>query len=116
MLTIEQRTIEPDIQVLQLGGRVTLGESAQELEVAVERLMAAQPKKVVFDLSGLKFVDSTGIRTIVMCASRLKGTGGTVHLAGAQGIVQEALHLLRIADMVPIFESVNEAVAAFFSK
>ena len=113
MLTIEQRTIEPGILVLQPQGRITLGDSAEELQQAIERLIAARPQRVVFDLSGLKFVDSTGIRTIVMCASRLKGAGGTVHLAGAQGVVQEALHILRIAEMVPVFSSVEEAAGSF---
>ena len=111
-LTIEQRTIEPGIHVLRLQGRVTLGDTARQLEEAVEGLIDAQAKRVVFDRANVKFVDSTGIKTIVTCAGRVKDSGGSACVAGAHGVVNDALKLLRVRDLVPVFASVDEAVAS----
>jgi anti-sigma B factor antagonist len=113
MLTIEQRTIPSGIQLLQLQGRVTLGRSAQELEWTVDRLMQEQAKRVVFDLAGVNFVDSTGVGIIVMCAGKLKKSGGSLRVAGATGVVKNTLELCRVTEIVPLFGSVDEAASSF---
>src|SRR5438105_3396421 len=64
---IERNKIEPDIVILQISGRITLGYECQDVEVAVEDLVRNGSKKVVFDLSGLEYIDSTGLGIIVMC-------------------------------------------------
>src|SRR5262249_9352972 len=100
MLTIEQRTLGSDIHLLQLQGRVTLGRSAQELEWKINDLMKAPARRVVFDLAGVNFVDSTGVGIIVMCAGKLKESGGSLRVAGASGVVKNTLELCRVTDIV----------------
>ncbi len=113
MLTIEQRTMEPDVTVLQIQGRITLGRYAQELEWKCDEVLQAQVKRLVFDVSGVTFVDSTGVGILVMCAGKLKNAGGSLRICGAQGVVRQTLDLCRVGEIAAMYASVEEAAASF---
>lgn len=113
MITVEQRTMDPGVTVLQVQGRITLGNSSQELEFKVEGLVKSQAKRVVFDLAGVSFVDSTGIGIIVMAAARLKESGGSLRVSGAAGPVRRTLELCRVPEIVPLFATLEEAASSF---
>ncbi len=113
MLTIEQRTMEPEVTVLQIQGRITLGRYAQELEWKCEEVLTAQVKRLVFDVSGVTFLDSTGVGIIVMSAGKLKNFGGSLRICGAQSVVQQTLQLCRVAEIAPMYATIEEAAASF---
>ncbi len=75
MLEIQTKTIDPDIVVLELTGRITMGRDSKQLEWAIDNLIHEQKKKVVFDLTGVTHIDSTGVGIIVMSAGQLKQVG-----------------------------------------
>ena len=66
-MRIEQTPIEPDIVLVQITGRISLGRDCEDVEWAVDELIRANRKKVVFDLSQLDYVDSMGVGILVMC-------------------------------------------------
>lgn len=113
MLKIDQHDIGFGIVVLYVQGRLTLGRSAQDLEWKVEDLLKQQLPRVVFDLSELEFLDSTGIGIIVMCAAKLKEAGGGLRIAGASGGVAHTLHLCRVPDVAPTHQTVQGAADSF---
>ena len=76
MLEIQTKHVPPDIVVLEIAGRITLGRECKQLEWAVESLVGEGRKKVIFDLAGVTFVDSTGIGIIVMSAGKMKKAAG----------------------------------------
>src|SRR6266705_1450484 len=79
--------------VLGLAGRITLGLECQEVEWQVEDLLKEHEKKIIFDFSELKYLDSTGVGIIVMCSGKVKQAGGELRVAGAEGIVEETLKM-----------------------
>lgn len=113
MMTIEQRTIAPDVTVLQVQGRISLGRDSQELEWKVDDLLKADAKRIVFDLSGVTFLDSTGIGIIVMCGGKLKKSGGELRIAGPAGNVAHTLQLCKISEIVPVYPTLDAAAASF---
>lgn len=113
MMTIELRTIDPDVTVLQVQGRISLGRDSQELEWKVDDLLKARAKRVVFDLAGVSYLDSTGIGIIVMCAGKLKDSGGDLRISGAAGNVAHTLELCRVTDIVPMFATLEQAASSF---
>jgi anti-sigma B factor antagonist len=113
MMTIEQLTMDPDVTVLQVQGRISMGRDAQELEWKVDDLLKAQAKHVVLDLTGVNYLDSTGIGIIVMCAGKLKDSGGKMSISGPVGTVAHTLELCRVTDIVPIFATLELAASSF---
>jgi anti-sigma B factor antagonist len=113
MLAIQTRRVEPDIVVVEISGRITLGRECKELEWKTESLVREQQKKVIFDLSHVERIDSTGIGIIVMSAAQVKNAGGELRLAGATGHIEQVLKLSSIDKLVAFHPTTAEAVAGF---
>ena len=115
LLNIQKKRVEPDIMVIEWEGRICLGNSAKELEWAVAELQKANEMKVIFDLSGVTQMDSTGIGIIAMCSGKMKKAGGELRVAGAKGVVEEVLKLTHMESIVSLHGTAAEAVAGFAS-
>jgi len=113
MLQIRQETIAPDIVVMHLSGRVSMGRPCQEIEAQIDDLIRQKSIKLILDLSEVQRVDSTGFGTIVMCAGKFKKAGGDFRVAGAKGIVEEIAHTSNLPTIIPFHPTVEDAVAAF---
>ena len=113
MLNIIQKYVEPDVTVLELSGRLTMGRACQEVEVRLEDLVKEQKTKVVFDLSDLNYLDSTGIDVVVMCSGKLKKSGGELRVAGAQGVVDATLKMTHVDQIIRLFATCSAAVDSF---
>lgn len=115
LLNIQKKRVEPDIMVIELEGRICLGNSAKELEWAVAELQKANEMKVIFDLSGVTQMDSTGIGIIAMCSGKMKKAGGELRVAGAKGVVEEVLKMTHMESIVSLHTTAADAVAGFAS-
>jgi stage II sporulation protein AA (anti-sigma F factor antagonist) len=89
-----------DIQVSYRDGTLTVtmvGEvdldSVHQLHQAVQAADAPWGTHVVADVSGVTFMDSTGVRALLACYERAQERGGTLSITGAQGVVERILHL-----------------------
>lgn len=113
ILTINRSQISPDIDVLEMNGRIVLGNDAKAIEWKVDELLKENRKKVIFDLGQVTLLDSTGIGIVVMCYARLKKSGGVLHIAGAKGMVEQTLRMTNVDRLIELYPSVSEAAAAF---
>jgi len=113
MLEIQTKHVDPDIVVLEIAGRITLGRECKQLEWAVESLVGEGRKKVIFDLSGVTFVDSTGIGIIVMSAGKMKQAAGELRVAGAAAHVEEVLKMTSVDQIVGLHPTAAAAAAGF---
>lgn len=116
MLEIRRKHIDPDIFVLQLVGRVTMGKSCQELEWVVDELVRGNIRKLVLDLTEVDRVDSTGLGLIVTSYGKLKKAGGELRVVGAKGMVHEMLYTANIPRIIAFHETLEDAVAAMSPK
>ena len=112
MLTLQSKNMEPDIVVVEVAGRITMGRECKQLEWATENLVRENKKKVVFDLSGVTHIDSTGIGIIVMCAGQLKQAGGKLSVC-AQKHVDQVLRLTSVDKVVELHPTIAAATAIF---
>ena len=113
MLEIQTKQLQPDIVVLELKGRITLGRDSQQLEWAVESLLEEGRKKVIFDLTGVSQIDSTGIGILMMSAGQVKKSGGELRVAGASGHVEEVLKMTKVDQVVVLHPTMAAATAGF---
>ncbi len=113
MLEIKTRRVEPDITVLEIGGRITIGRDCKQLEWATENLVREQQRKIVLDMSGVSQIDSTGIGILVVSAAHVKNSGGEMRIAGANGHVEHVLKMTSMDKVVPLHPTLTEATATF---
>ena len=113
MLEIQAKDLQPDVVVLEITGRITLGRECKQLEWAVDNLVGEGRKKVIFDLSGVTNIDSTGIGIIVMSAGQVKKAGGELRVAGANAHVLGVLKMTNVDQIVGLHPTTVAAAAGF---
>lgn len=111
LLQIASRRVEPDITILELTGKITLGRESQKIETLIHDLLRAGEKKIVFDLSQVDHVDSTGIGILAYCFGTLNRSEGEMCLCGAVGKVLHLLQITRLDHVLPLYASVDKACA-----
>jgi len=113
ILTIERKQFDPDVSVLEMAGRICLGSASQQVEWSLAELLKQNQKKIVFDLSGVTVMDSTGVGILVMCYAKVKKAGGDLHIAGANGMVEETSKMTNVHKILPFYPSLAEAAGNF---
>jgi anti-sigma B factor antagonist len=111
LLEIEIRHIPPDITLLEMVGKIALGES-QRVETLVQDLLRQNERRLIFDLSGVNHMDSTGIGVMAYCFGTMNRCGGELRLAGATGKVLHLLQITRLDTVLPLYPSVDAACAS----
>jgi len=112
-LNIHTKHMQPDIVVLEMTGKITLGNDCQQVEWTTKKLVSEQQKKIIFDLSGISHVDSTGIGIIVMVAGQMKQAGGALRVAGANQHVEQMLKLTSVDQIVGLHPTIAAAASTF---
>ncbi|MGB9434030.1 MAG: STAS domain-containing protein [Candidatus Acidiferrum sp.] len=113
ILNLERRKVEPDIAVIDMTGRITMGSDSQKIEWGLAELLNENQKKVIFDLSEVTYLDSSGIGILMMCHAKLKKAGGALRIAGARGMVEETLELTSVNKIVRLYPTAAEAAQDF---
>jgi anti-sigma B factor antagonist len=111
-LRIEEREAGPGRWVVRVHGRITLGEAANAIEALVKRLTAQGGLHLVFDLSGVTHIDSTGIGQFIACLNQVRSAGGSLRMAGATGQVRDAFRVTRLDTIFQFDEDVEAALRA----
>jgi anti-anti-sigma factor len=109
ILNVEIKKVEPDIAVLEMTGRIISGGDSHRIEWDLGELLKENCKRIVFDLTGVTYLDSSAIGILMMCHAKLKKAGGVLHIAGAQGMVEETLNLTSVNKIVPLYRTAGEA-------
>lgn len=102
----------PDTAVIAVTGRIMLGPQSERIETEVRDLLQEGRRKIIFDLSGVTHIDSTGIGRFIAALNAAMRAGGKLAIAGASGQVREGFRLTRLDTIFPFFETVSEARAA----
>ena len=94
-----------------LGGEIDLHFSPV-LRTMLQAKVNSQCPALVLDFGDVEFIDSRGIATILEYLRDCADHGGTVCLAGLNATVKPIIDMVRLDTVMPIFETVPEAVAA----
>jgi anti-sigma B factor antagonist len=91
---------EGDIHVISLTGELDLA-TADELEQELARVEATDVLSIVLDLSGLRFMDSTGVRLILGADARSRANSNRLTLLPGPPAVQRVFELTGVIDLLP---------------
>jgi len=110
-LTNETKTrqIEPDITVVEISGRLNLGNVLQTLEASIRRMIDEGARKLIIDVSTLTYIDSAGIGVLVGCRGRIAQRDGHLRIVGAQGPVARTFELVHMNLIAPLDADVESA-------
>jgi anti-sigma B factor antagonist len=114
-LTIEHQQLDSTSSLIALRGKLLLGPGCKQLETLIPDLLAAGSTTLVFDLSELTHIDSTGIGRFIDTYGRLKKAGGGMRLAGASGVVRESFRITKLDTVFTLYPTVEAACAGLAS-
>jgi anti-sigma B factor antagonist len=112
-LVIQSKQLHPDIMVLEMTGKITMGNDCRQVEWTTQKLVAADKKKIIFDLTGVTHIDSTGIGIIVMVAGQMKKAGGGLRVAAANQHIEQLLKMTNVDQIVGLHPTTEAAAAGF---
>jgi anti-sigma B factor antagonist len=112
VLSVITRTIEHDIVILELTGRITLGRESSQIEAHVVKLLNQGARKLVIDLAMVDYIDSTGIGIIAYCFGKISQAGATCRVAGARGLVMDLFKITRLDSVIQFHPDVASASAS----
>mgnify|MGYP001174196018 CR=1 FL=1 len=108
-IVTEPRTAQQAI--VKVSGRFD-AETCQTLRLHLVELASHDVNRVTLDLSGVSFLDSSGLSVLVASLKSLRQAGGGLNLAAARPQARTALRLTLLDTILPIFDTVDEAAIA----
>jgi anti-sigma B factor antagonist len=102
-----------NVTVVDLQGRITIGNSNDELSAELRKLAEAGPCDVLINLAGVAQVDSSGISTLVRSFVTLERQGGGLRLLNPTGHVRDVLELTRLIKSIPTYTDEKKAIDSF---
>jgi anti-sigma B factor antagonist len=101
------------VSVLDLAGKITIGEGDVVLRQKVQEILDAGEKNILLNLEKVSYMDSAGIGELVACFKKAREKGGTVKLLKPSGKVEDLLQLTKLWEVFEIFDEEAQAVASF---
>ncbi|MDT8899868.1 STAS domain-containing protein [Anaeroselena agilis] len=101
---------EKGFLVVKVEGRMDIA-SSPEFEKSCATLIEQGHQRFVIDFSGLEYISSAGLRSILAIAKKLKGAGGSLSLCSLTGLVKEVFDLSGFDNFLPVFADVEQALA-----
>jgi len=111
-MQIDERTIG-DVLVLDVNGRITLGEGDEILKDKVNSLLNQGKKKIVLNLAEVPYVDSAGLGAIVRTYTTVSRQGGNLKLLNLTKRITDLLAITKLLTVFETFESEADAVQSF---
>ena len=111
-MQIQERAVG-DVVVLDLKGKVTLGDGDELLREAVNRLAEKGQKKVVLNLAEVPYIDSVGLGEIVRTYTTVSRQGGSLKLLNLTKRITDLLSITKLLTVFETFDSESEAVQSF---
>ncbi len=113
-LKITNREVD-GVTVVQLEGRIVLGEESTAMREAVKNLLAENKKKIVLNMSNVTFIDSAGLGTLVATFHSARNQGSALKLSNLGQKFQEVLQITKLLTVFETFESETAAIQSFAS-
>jgi anti-sigma B factor antagonist len=109
MMEISHREIAPGTVAITLAGKLMLGPEGDGIVSLVEECLRQGKRKIVFDLSGVTVIDSTGIGRFIASFNKIMAAGGEMCMAGASGHVMQSFRVSLLDKVFRFYPSVEAA-------
>ena len=104
--------IEGHVGILTLSGKMMGGPETTQLHDRIRSLINDKIIKVIIDLSGVKWINSSGLGVLMATHTTLKNAGGELKLANVTEKVESLLMITQLMRIFDTYESVDRALSA----
>jgi len=111
-LKIDTREVD-HVTILDVLGRIVLGDEIHELRDAVHGLIEKGKKKIILNLAEVDYIDSSGVGELVGCYTTVRNAGGELKLLNLTQKVHDVLHVTKLYTVFDIRDDEFHAVKSF---
>ncbi|HET6179470.1 MAG TPA: STAS domain-containing protein [Candidatus Sulfotelmatobacter sp.] len=111
-LKIDTREVA-HVTILDIEGRIILGDEIHGLRSAVQNLVADGVKKIILNLAGVDYIDSSGVGELVGCFTSVRKSGGELKLLNVTQKIHDVLHVTKLYTVFDIKDDEFTAVKSF---
>ena len=103
-----------DVTVLDLSGKITIGEGSVALRAAIRRLLEEGKKRILLNLAGVSYVDSSGIGELVSSYTAIgKEDGGQLKLLNLTQKIRDLLTITKLLTVFDVYDNEAEALNSY---
>jgi anti-sigma B factor antagonist len=111
-MQIEERAVG-DVVVLDLKGKITLGEGDELLKDKVNSLVNQGHKKIVLNLAAVPYIDSAGLGEVVRTYTTVSRQGGSLKLLNLTKRIEDLLSITKLLTVFETFDTEADAIKSF---
>jgi anti-sigma B factor antagonist len=113
-VTMQLKTRKVDsVNVVDINGKITLGEGNVILRDTIRNLLARGEKKILLNLGDVTYIDSSGIGELVSSFTTTTNQGGQLKLLNLTKKVQDLLQITKLLTVFEVFNNETEALQTF---
>jgi anti-sigma B factor antagonist len=111
-LSIASRELD-GVSVLDLNGRITLGEGSVQLREAIRDLISKGQRNILLNLGDVNYIDSSGLGELVSAYTTSKNQGASLKLLSLTKKVKDVLQLTKLYTVFDIYDDETSAIASY---
>ena len=111
-MEIAERTVN-DVMILDLRGKMTLGEGDELLKDKINSLLSQGKKKLLLNLEGVPYIDSAGLGEVVRTYTTVSRQGGSLKLLNLTKRIEDLLSITKLLTLFETYDSESEAVQSY---
>ena len=102
-----------DVTILDMDGKITIGEGSVALRTAIRRLLEEGKKKILLNLAKVHYIDSSGIGELVSSYTAIGKESGQLKLLNLTQKLEDLLTITKLLTVFDVYDSEDEALAGF---
>ena len=102
-----------DVAVLDMSGKITIGEGSVALRSAIRRLLEEGKKKILLNLAGVGYIDSSGIGELVSSYTTIGKEEGQLKLLNLTQKLQDLLAITKLLTVFDVYDNESDALNSF---
>ncbi|HTM30292.1 MAG TPA: STAS domain-containing protein [Vicinamibacterales bacterium] len=111
-MEIAERTLN-DVTILDLKGKMTLGEGDELLKDKINSLLSQGRKRLLLNLEGVPYIDSAGLGEVVRTYTTVSRQGGSLKLLNLTKRIEDLLSITKLLTVFETYDSESEAVSSY---
>ena len=111
-MQIEERIVG-NVTILDLKGKITLGEGDEALKDKINSLLHQDRKKLLLNLADVPYIDSAGLGEVVRTYTTVKRQGGTMRLLNLTKRIEDLLAITKLLTVFETYDNEADAVRSF---
>jgi anti-sigma B factor antagonist len=111
-MQIEERVVN-DVTILDLKGKITLGEGDEALREKINQLISQSKKRILLNLAEVPYIDSAGLGEVVRTYTTVSRQGGQLKLVNLTKRIVDLLTITKLLTVFEAFDSEPEALKSY---